>query len=134
MFFKIFMKGFTTIILILSSFFIVFSGCSKNTEMKEINLPPTSVLKVQSSWAVITAPHLRLREEPSVSSRVIRYLRKGFVLEVIQKTTKMEIIEGETNYWYRVNFDGLNGWVYGSYLMMFDSKEKAEAASRNINK
>ena len=106
------------------------SSCEKQEQIRPIQLPPTSVLKVQTTWAVINAPHLRLRELPTDSSRVVRYLKAGFVLEIISKTGTLETLEGEENYWYQITFDGLNGWVFGAYLDLFDSKEQADAASR----
>jgi hypothetical protein len=117
------------LLLILLTF---FSSCEKQEEVRPIQLPATSVLRVQTTWAVINAPHLRLREFPTNSSRVIRYLKGGFVLEIISKTGTLETLEGEENYWYQITFDGLNGWVFGAYLDLFDSKEQAEAASREM--
>ena len=70
---------------------------------------------------------------PSSSSRVIRYLKEGFVLEIISKSGTLETLEGEENYWYQITFDGLNGWVFGAYLDLYDSKEQAEAASRETD-
>ena len=110
----------------------LFFGCEKSTETHEITLPPTSVLRVQVSWAIITAPHLRLREEPSENARVIRYLQSGFVLEILSKTRKLETVEEEDNYWYQIQVDGLSGWVFGAYLNIFDSRAKAQAASKEL--
>jgi len=110
-----------------------FTACEKQEQIRPIQLPATSVLKVQTTWAVINAPHLRLREMPSNASRVIRYLKEGFVLEIISKSGTLETLEGEENYWYQITFDGLNGWVFGAYLDLYDSKEQAEAASRETD-
>lgn len=107
-------------------------SCEKQEQVRPIQLPATSVLKVQTTWAVINTPHLRLRELPDDSSRVVRYLKSGFVLEIISKTGALETLEGEENYWYQITFDGLNGWVFGAYLDLFNSREQAEAASREM--
>ena len=111
---------------------VLLFGCEKSMETHDITLPPTSVLQVQVSWAVITAPHLRLREEPSENARVIRYLQNGFVLEILSKTRKLETVEEKENYWYQIQVDGLSGWVFGAYLNIFDSRAKAEAASKEL--
>ena len=123
---------------IVRIFLILFAAvgiasCAKHEQIRPIQLPPTSVLNVQTTWAVINAPHLRLREQPDESSQVVRYLKGGFVLEIISKTGTPEILEGEKDYWYQITFDGLNGWVFGAYLDLYDSREQAEAASRELD-
>ena len=37
-----------------------------------------------------------------------------------------DTVENEVGYWYRINYDGLKGWVFGSYLEIFDSRAQAE--------
>jgi hypothetical protein len=63
---------------------------------------------------------------------VVRYLRRGLVLEIVSKTRKQETVEGETDYWYRISFDGLQGWVFGAYLEIFDSEERADNFSEDL--
>jgi len=107
-------------------------GCSKSEEIPEIKLPSTTVLSIQSTWAVVTSTHLRLRGNPSTESIAVATLWKGSVLEVMTRSEKKEIVEGENDYWYQVSFGGLTGWVYGAYLEIFSSKDKAEKASEEI--
>lgn len=124
---------FNRILLILVTIIPVFLwGCSKGEKIPKIELPTTSVLSIRSSWAVVTSTHLRLRESATVESTAVTTLWKGSVLEVLSKTDEAEEVEGETGYWYQVNFGGLTGWVFGAYLDIFSSKEKAETASREI--
>lgn len=108
------------------------AGCDKKSEVPGIELPATSVLSVQSSWGVVKSTHLRLRENPSLESKVITTLWRGGVLEVLSKTDQRETIEGEEDYWYRISFEGLSGWVFGAYLEIFSSKEQARAVSREL--
>jgi hypothetical protein len=48
------------------------------------------------------------------------------LVEILSATEKEETIENETSYWYRVDMDGLKGWVFGAYLKVCDSKASAE--------
>ena len=121
---------FLIIILIFSP--LLFAGCSRTEEIPEIELPSTSVLAIRSSWGVIQSTHLRLRESATVESPAVTTLWKGSVLEILSKTDETETVEGESDYWYQVNFGGLTGWVFGAYLEIYSSKEKAETASREI--
>jgi hypothetical protein len=124
---------FNIILLILVILAPFLSGsCSKGEEIPGIELPATSVLAIRSSWAVVTSTHLRLRERATLDSAAVTTLWKGSVLEVLTKTDRLEVVEGENDYWYQVNFGGLTGWVFGAYLDIFSSKEKAETASREI--
>ena len=50
----------------------------------------------------------------------------GAVVEVIGKSDKEDTMENEVAYWYRVNYEGLKGWVFGSYVSVFDSRSRAD--------
>ncbi len=60
------------------------------------------------------------------------HIRMGVVVEIIAKSDKEETMEGESAYWYRINYSGLKGWVFGSYLEVFDSRFKAEKYAEKL--
>jgi len=109
-----------------------FSGCSEEQAIPDIDLPPTPVLSIKSNWGVINSSHLRLREKPTTDARAITTLWRGYVLEIVSQSAEKEMVEDEVDYWYRINYDGLQGWVFGSYLDLYDSREKAELAAREM--
>lgn len=119
------------ILIIIITFFFI-TNCEKEKEVRSIILPPTSVLQVETLWGVIESPHLRLREKPSYDSRIVRYLTSGFVLEIVSRGNNKETIEGKQDYWYQINYNGVNGWVFGGYLKIFDSKGKALSYSKGF--
>ncbi len=105
------------------------SACRERTERDvEVELPPTPVLSIESNWAVITSSHLRLREHPTVDSAVITTLWRGYVLEVISKQNRQVEVEDRQDFWYQVQYGGLQGWVFGAYLEFYDTQEAAEKA------
>ena len=108
-------------------------GCRPDDENASIDLPSTPVLSVQSSWAVITSSHLRLRELPSLSARPLTTLWRGNVLEVVSKQNRKESVDGLSDFWYQISYDGLGGWVFGGYLELFDSAERARDAARALD-
>ncbi len=118
-------------IMILILLFMII-GCKKEVVLKDINLPATPVLSVKNRWGVIESSHLRLRKRATVESPAITTLWRGYVLQIVSQGSQKEIIEDNENYWYQINYDGLNGWVFGSYLKLFATKDTAERASKEL--
>lgn len=107
-------------------------GCKGETDRSiVVELPPTPVLSTRSRWAVVTSTHLRLRERPSVESRAVTTLWRNNVLEIISRNERAELIEDRSGYWFQVAYDGLQGWVFGPYLEMFDSESEARRTAQS---
>jgi uncharacterized protein YgiM (DUF1202 family) len=97
-----------------------------------VTLPPTPVLSIRSTWAVVKSPLLRVREEPSSQATVLSHVRLGAVMEVLTRADKEQTVENESAYWYRIDYQGLKGWVFGSYIEVFDSRSKADKFSSTL--
>ena len=95
-------------------------------------LPSTPVLSIRTTWAAVKSPLLRVRAEPSNKSEVLSHVRIGVVVEIIARSDTEETLENEVAYWYRINYDGLKGWVFGSYLEIFDSRSLAEKYAEKL--
>jgi len=108
-------------------FLLAAASCSREGRIEHVEFPTTPVLTVRSTWAVVVSPLLRVREQPDSRSTVLQHIRQGVVVEVIGKSDREDEIEGQQDYWYRINYEGLKGWVFGPYLAMFDSRAAAEA-------
>ena len=108
-------------------------SCGRKPTAEHIELPPTPVLSIRSTWAVVTSPFLRVREEPLAEARVLTHIRRGAVLEILSRTERKEEIEDATSYWYQVSYEGLRGWVFGAFLEVVDSKLKAESLAAQLN-
>lgn len=125
-----FLRGILLVFTILSA--LCFS-CSREKQIKYpvIDLPPTPPINLETNWGVVLSSPLRLREAPSRESRALVSLWQGYVVEIFGQTAHMEKIEDRTSYWYQINYDGLQGWVFGGYLEIFDSRDDAERAARS---
>ena len=110
------------ILLLLTLLF----SCRREVEPEKITLPPTSVLSIRSNWAVVKSPFLRVREEPFADAKIHTHVRRGAVLEIISRAERKETVENDSSYWYNINYAGLRGWVFGSYIEVLDSKNKAQ--------
>jgi uncharacterized protein YgiM (DUF1202 family) len=111
---------------------LVGVSCSRDRRIEHVEFPTTPVLTVQSTWAVVVSPLLRVREQPDSRSTVLQHIRQGVVVEVIGKSDREDEIEGQQDYWYRINYDGLKGWVFGPYLLISDSRAAAEAEAARL--
>ena len=108
------------------------TSCRRDAAPEHLTFPPTPVLSVRSTWAVVISPLLRVRQEPSSRSEVLQHIRMGVVVEVIARSDREDEIEGQTDYWYRINYEGLKGWVFGIYLAVRDSRASAEAEAARL--
>lgn len=107
-------------------------SCSHETSQERIVLPATPILSIRTSWAVVRSQLLKIREAPSSKAAVIRYMHTGAIVEVIARSDAEDTVEDETAHWYRVNYDGLKGWVFGAYLEVFDALSKAESFAQSL--
>jgi uncharacterized protein YgiM (DUF1202 family) len=124
------------LICVFCSLIFLFSfgaGCSRQEKEEiTIELPTTPVLSSRSRWAVITGSHLRLRDRATTDSKAITTLWRGNVLEILARDETKVRVEGKDDYWYQVAYDGLQGWVFGAYIELYESERKAEAASKEL--
>jgi hypothetical protein len=118
------------IVIALAS--LVLYTCAKPEETTSIDLPATSVLSAKSYFGIITSSHLRLRVQPDITSDAVTTLWRGYVLEILSKDNDLDTVEGQKNYWYQVNYDGLRGWVFGGYVALYESRDEAERAAREL--
>lgn len=97
-----------------------------------IELPSTPVLSARSRWGVITSSHLRLRRQPNTASAPVTTLWQGTMLEILSRDERKVRVEGRDGYWYQVVYDGLQGWVFGAYLQLFEEESEARRAARGM--
>jgi hypothetical protein len=110
----------------------VLGSCGRSGSSERVTLPPTPVLSIRSTWAVVKSPLLRVREEPSSQATVLSHIRMGAVMEVLTRADKEETVENESAFWYRIDYQGLKGWVFGTYIELFDSRSKADKFSSTL--
>jgi hypothetical protein len=98
-----------------------YTGPSPHTDHIHVELSPagaagttpwfaeTSSPAPSASTATVIASGLNLRSGPSTSYSILRTMPSGAVVDVL---------EGPSNGWYRVRFQGLEGWASGAYLAL----------------
>lgn len=103
------------------------AGCGQRSEVEEIVLPPTSVLTTGQQWGVVRSEFLRLRANADLRGEVLAYLRRGEIIEVMGRGDSQQQIEGESEYWYQVSYEGVRGWAFGAYIGVAESRLDAAA-------
>jgi len=109
---------------------LMLAGCSGTNPYAGLKLPPTPVLTLQTSYGVVDFPLLRVRSEPVPEAGLVTMLRSGAIVEIVTSSSNEETIEGKTDRWYQIQYQGRRGWVFGSYLKVFDSLDKARNAAK----
>jgi hypothetical protein len=126
------MKRGAVLLLVCALAMSTLGGCGRSGSSERVTLPPTPVLSIRSTWAVVKSPLLRVRADPSNQAAVLSHIRLGAVMEVLTRADKEESVENETAYWYRIDYQGLKGWVFGTYIELFDSRSKADKFSATL--
>jgi hypothetical protein len=126
------MRPTVSLLLLCALAIASVGGCSRSGSSERVTLPPTPVLSIRSTWAVVKSPLLRVRADPSNNATVLSHIRLGAVMEVLTRADREETVENETAYWYRIDYQGLKGWVFGTYIDLFDSRSKADKFSATL--
>jgi hypothetical protein len=103
-----------------------------------IKLPANPILTGGLGWAVVEDAYVRLKDKPVESARDLDHLRRGGVLRLderqfgLPEPLSRQSFSGDDRapqVWYRVDSDGAKGWVLGSELDIYSSREQAEKAA-----
>lgn len=99
----------------------VFSGYLSDEPRPE-NVGPANEPKEDpnhisnGSSKTVKPPYLSVRDEPSAYGTVIGRIRQGKSVRIVERQSSWENLAGLRSVWVRVQFDGLDGWVYGGFL------------------
>jgi len=71
-------------------------------------------------WA--TGSDIRIRSAPSVNSKVLGVIKKGYKVNLLEKGEKKEVIEGKEGSWHKISFEGSDfkeiiGFVFSAYFV-----------------
>ena len=115
--------------------FLMFSNC-KNKELKDnnwvIELPETKNPTNLYQWAIVRYELSRLREEPQDETNIINYLPQGVILNIIKKQDKLTKFNNKKGHWFFVDYEGEKGWIFESFIEIFNSYNEALKRSEEI--
>ncbi|MEI8092815.1 MAG: SH3 domain-containing protein [Spirochaetales bacterium] len=108
----------------------LLGSCNRVDKYEGLTLPATPVLTIQTYYGVVDFVLVRVRESPVQDGNLVTMLRAGTIVEIVTSSSSEETIEGKNDRWYQIQFQGRRGWVFGSYLKIFDSLDKARNAAK----
>jgi SH3-like domain-containing protein len=116
-------------ILILTLLLILFSCKYKSYN---IDLPITQTPSELNQWGITKYDSLKLRTGPDEKAEEINYLPLGAIVEIIKKDGEIKNFENVNDSWYFIDYKGEEGWIFGSYLDIFNNYEEAEKKSGEL--
>jgi len=117
--------------LIIITFFIVLVSCSKNRDVF-IQLPQTQNPKELNRFGVTKYQYLKLRADPKEESETKKTLPLGSIFEILKKEKELINYQNMVNHWYYIDYKSETGWIFGSYIDIFNTYEEAEKKSGDI--
>jgi hypothetical protein len=101
----------------------------------EIKLPANPILSGGLGWAVIKDAYIRLKESPSDSARDLDHLRRGGVFRLDERQLGSSAQAAKASLppevWYKLESEGVKGWVRDEALDIYASESQAEKAAAN---
>jgi len=99
------------------------NGCIENSN-EQINNSANQVKLNKTKFLTILGKDIWVRDLPS-KGKVVLKLNEGDKCQIIEKG-KLEIIKGLPDYWYKIEFNKTEGWVFGSQtdMMLFKPLDK----------
>lgn len=126
------MSFFRFIFLIIIFFLFISCKEERTIDINHIQLKRTSPPRELYMWGVTKYSDLRLREVLSDDSPTLRFMTRGTLLEIVRRSDSVVNFDGKRDYWYLVKADGLTGWIFGSYIYIFNNMEDAERRCEEI--
>jgi hypothetical protein len=124
-------KAISVFIILLVCF--SFISCAKNKSRHiVINLPQTQTPQELNQWGVTKYASLKLRESPLEEGEVKNHLPLGAIVEVVKRDKELKNFENMIDYWYYIDYKSETGWIFGSYVEIFNSYEEAEKRSEEV--
>ena len=81
----------------------------------------------------ITASVLNVRNISSLGGTVVGTVKRGDILQVIDRSPQQSEVDGLNDYWYKVALPGSkNGWIFGGYLT-FELNLESGLKWRSVN-
>ncbi|MCX7774923.1 MAG: SH3 domain-containing protein [Rectinemataceae bacterium] len=116
---------------LVASMLLLIMGIGVLSACKPRIVLPREGIFDSKTWLAVTVPFAALRDNPEDHAQVKTLLRRGTVLPI--RETKIQ--GGSTNMglaWYRVDSQGITGWVSSSEVQAFSSEWQARKAAAGL--
>jgi hypothetical protein len=113
---------------------LALGSCMRMGE-SAIKMPANPVLTGGLGWGVVKDAYVRLKEGPTPNAHDIDHLRRGGVYALDARilgpteNTSANAADKTPTIWYGITSEGSKGWVRGTELEVYASKEQADKAA-----
>jgi hypothetical protein len=66
--------------------------------------------------AVVVGSRVQIHESAAGDSPTVGLLGEGVAVAILGRKPTPDRVEGFTDYWYRINYRGKTGWVFGQFI------------------
>lgn len=115
--------------LLLVSFLAVgLASCFSSVD-SSLKLEPSPLLSGGPGWVVIKEAYTRLKEKPSKESADLAHIRRGgaFKIQAVELGDASD--SDNAGPWYRIEAEGVTGWVQAADIDVESSREQAQYAA-----
>lgn len=119
-----FLKYFLILVLVLS--------CRK--ENKIITLKDTKKDFDYYQWGILINELTGLKENPSEDAKTINYLKEATVVKILYVDNKISTFRNKKDKWYYVDYKGEKGWLFGSFIEIYNNFDEVLKRSEDILK
>lgn len=81
------------------------------TKLEEIS----ARAELPANQLYITATNLNVRAEATTESEVLFQVGEGVIGTIVERSPETVEVNGNTDYWYLIDVDGQEGWVFGHH-------------------
>ncbi|MBI5206377.1 MAG: SH3 domain-containing protein [Candidatus Firestonebacteria bacterium] len=115
---------FTAVIIITLVMCQLVLALENNTKPQELTL-----------IGLVTENGIRVRQDKTISSKVIGNVFKGEKITIYERSKEKEKIQEMEDYWYKIDYKGEKGWLYGYFFIAEEPVEnlKAKVTSNNVH-
>jgi hypothetical protein len=90
-----------------------------------INCSKNDMTILKDTHGIVARGYSAMRIDPMVFAGVITHLKKGEIVEILDRSTTKTWVGKENDFWYKVRTkDGVSGWVFGQTITIYTSKNK----------
>jgi hypothetical protein len=117
--------------VLLLTAFIVLGACNRVRD-EALLIPPSTLPLSRTSigYAAITVSYILVLNEPVPGSVSLGYLRRGSVVEVLERRQATGNGTGES--WILIN-GAYQGWIREEDVQIYDNKFQAKTASESLS-
>src|SRR4051794_26832177 len=110
---------------------LVLAGASmlQSAEAAAFSISPDDLDSLSGATAVVAHSDngVNLRAKPGVDGKVLDKLPDGTVVNL--RIDEVDTVADDTDRWWPVSFDGVDGWIAGSYLEVSDQPGSSKSSS-----